>query len=80
MDPVVEWLLTQGWSGLGIIALGWAYLRERTERQEAQKRIEAALTAHSESRAAMVREVMTALGSMERAILSVSQRGGRADG
>ena len=34
MEIVIDWLLSQGWAGLVIGGLAWAYYNERKERME----------------------------------------------
>lgn len=71
MEPVLAFLVEQGWVGIVVLGMGWLYRDERRERRALQDRLEAAQRAHSDAHVATIRETAAALASVERAIVGI---------
>lgn len=76
MEPFLDFLLAQGWSGVVVAAVGWLYVQERQERRVVQAALDAARKAHADAHIATIKETSAAIAAVREAIVTISLRGG----
>lgn len=76
MEPFVDFLVAQGWSGLAVAGVAWLYVQERQERRAIQAALDEARKAHADAHIATIRETGAAIAAVREAIVTISLRGG----
>ncbi|RXF67671.1 hypothetical protein [Hansschlegelia zhihuaiae] len=73
MDQVVVELLKYGLPGLGLLALGWAYLQERADRKAAENRLIEYLSKDRDAVLAVSHSAVAAIGEATQAHAGTSR-------
>jgi hypothetical protein len=77
VDAFLTFLVDQGWAGLAMAGVGWAFVQERNERRAAQAALDAARQAHSDALLLVTKENTAAFNSLEQLVRSHGPRGTR---